>query len=308
MAIAHTILASLALSLAAPAAGQAQAGDAPGEPMLGLETIRLWPGRAPDATGDGADETPTLTIMRPHRGHENGTAIVVAPGGAYLGLADNLEGRQVADWFASRGITAFVLKYRVGAKARLPIPFADGRRAIRYVRANAARLGVDPGRIGMIGFSAGGHLSATVATSAEPGRADAADPVERVSSRPDFLVLGYPWLEGMALDASGHSQYCDFAQPKCDARAFERFQPIRAVTAQTPPTFLYHTTADGLVPAMGSLRFYEALQARKVPVELHVFARGDHGTGLGGGDPALARWPELMEHWLRAQGLLEKRR
>ncbi|WP_315760278.1 alpha/beta hydrolase [Sphingomonas sp. Y38-1Y] len=278
-----------------------------GEPVLGMETVRLWPGRAPEAKGDGPDETPTLAIMRPHRGHENGTAIVVAPGGGYVGLADNLEGRQVADWFASRGVTAFVLKYRVGPKARLPIPFADGQRAVRYVRANAATLGIDPARIGMIGFSAGGHLSATVATLGEAGRADASDPIDRVSSRPDFLVLGYPWLEGMKLDARGRSQYCDFSPVNCDPKRFERYQPVRTVTERTPPTFIYHTTADGLVPAMGSLRFYEALQAKKVPVELHVFANGDHGTGLGGADPALARWPELMENWLRAQRLLDRK-
>lgn len=299
--LTHWLAPLLALALIPSAAPAHQTGEAPGEPMLGIETIRLYPGRAPGATGDGPDETPTLTIMRPHRGHENGTAIVVAPGGGYMGLADNLEGRQVADWFASRGMTAFVLKYRVGAKARLPIPFADGHRAVRFVRANAAKYGIDPKRIGMIGFSAGGHLSATVAATGAPGTGDA---VDQTDSRPDFLVLGYPWLEGMQIGANGRSQYCDFTGVKCDPKQYTRYLPLKSVTARMPPTFIYHTTGDKLVPAMGSLRFYEALQAKGVEAELHVFARGDHGTGLGGYDPALARWPELMEAWLRGLGML----
>lgn len=293
----------------ADAQAQAEAkGLAAGEPLLGLETLRLWPGRAAGADGDGPNQTPTLSILRPQQGYANGAAVVVAPGGGYVNLADNLEGRQVADWFASRGITAFVLKYRVGPKARLPIPLSDGRRAIQFVRANAARFGIDPGRIGMIGFSAGGHLSATIAATAVAGRPDAEDPVERVSSRPDFLVLGYPWLEGTAIDAEGKSQYCTFTRRACDPKAYVQYLPVRAVTAAMPPTFLYHTTADGLVPAMGSLRFYEALHAKGVPVELHMFASGDHGTGLGGSDPALARWPDLLEHWLRALGMFAKKR
>jgi acetyl esterase/lipase len=204
------------------------------------------------------------------------------------------------------GVTAFLLKYRVGPKARLPIPLSDGRRAIRFVRAHAATFDVDPARIGMIGFSAGGHLSAFTAATAEPGRADAADPVDRVSSRPDFLVLGYPWLEGTVVDPRGRSQYCTFARVDCRPQDFERFVPVKFVTKEMPPTFIYHTSTDGLVPVEGSLRFYEALRTLKVPVEMHLFAAGNHGTGLGGSDAALAEWPELLENWLRAQQLLTK--
>ena len=159
----------------------------------------------------------------------------------------------------------------------------------------------------MIGFSAGGHLSAMTAAQPVDGKPAAADPLDRVSSRPDFLVLAYPWLEGTAVDPKGQSQYCMFAPTDCRPGDYERYQPTRFVTAKMPPTFIYHTTADSLVPAVGSLRFYEALDAKKVPVELHVFARGEHGSGLGGSDPALARWPELLENWMRNLGLFNKK-
>lgn len=273
---------------------------------LGLETVRIWPGQAPQASSDGADEVPTLTLFRPHPGTANGTAVIVAPGGGYLALASILEGRQVADWFSSRGITVFLLKYRVGPKARLPIPLIDGARAVRYVRANAARFAIKPDRIGMIGFSAGGHLATTIAGTADAGSAGSADPVERASSKLDFAVLGYPWLEGMAIGAGGKSQYCSIQQPPCDAKQYVQYRPVKNVTASFPPTFIYHTTADSLVRADGIVTFYQALIANKVPAEMHIFANGQHGTGLGGADPALSHWPELLEQWLRGQGLLTK--
>lgn len=278
------------------------------DPFLGIDSYRLWPGRAELATSDEPDQTPTLTMFRPQPGRANGTAVVVAPGGGYVALAAFLEGREVADWFTARGVTAFVLKYRVGEKSRLPVPFADGKRSIRFVRAHAAGFAIDPARIGMIGFSAGGHLSAMTAATADSGQADAPDPVERVSSRPDFLVLGYPWLEGTLPDAKGVSQYCMFAKAMnrasdCQTRAYQQYVPVRFVTGAMPPTFIYHTTGDSLVPAEGSLRFYAALKVNRVPVELHVFEPGEHGTGLGGADPALSQWPALLEAWLRGRGL-----
>ena len=300
-----SICAALAMACAPVAAASAQdpVRDAA---FIETEVVRLWPGRAPGATADTPEQTPTMTIFRPQKGRANGAAVVVAPGGGYIELAGNIEGRQVADWFASRGITAFVLRYRYGATARLPIPLLDGARAIRSIRAGAATYGIDPRRVGMIGFSAGGHLSAmtaATAATADRGQAAATDPVERQSSRPDFLVLGYPWVEATVIDAQGRSPYCTFAGKTCDPGAYARFLPTRVVTAGMPPTFIYHTSNDPVVKADGVLRFYDALQAKGVSVELHVFAKGDHGTGLGGSDPALARWPELMEHWLRALGV-----
>jgi len=275
-----------------------------------FESQRLWPARAPSAQGDEADETPTLTVMRPLQGGPNsGTAVIIAPGGAYVGLAAMLEGIEPATWFTARGATAFILTYRVGPKARLPIPLLDGARAVRFVRANAKTFGVDATRIGMMGFSAGGHLAATTAVDATNGDPDAQDPIERVSSRPDFLILVYPWLEGMQVRADGTSSYCDFANtrgggPQCRPQDYARFLPVAHITAATPPTFLFHTTTDQLVPVAGTVRFYEALVKAGVPAELHVFATGPHGVGLGGRSPALSHWPELLDAWLRAQHLL----
>jgi acetyl esterase/lipase len=295
-------------------------GGSPDEPaqisreaFLELETYRLWKGPVPASSGASPNEVPTVTVFRPQKGYANGSAVIVAPGGAYIALAASLEGRQIADWFAARGVTAFLLNYRVGAKSRLPVPLMDGQRAVRFVRAHADKFGVDPQRIGMIGFSAGGHLSAMTAATADSGNPAAADPVEWASSRPDFLILAYPWLEATQLDAEGNSQYCQFSaeyeasikvrRTPCNPKDYANFAPIARVSAAMPPTFIYHTTTDALVPALGSVRFYEALIAKKVPAELHIFAAGQHGTGLGGTDPALMRWPDLLDQWLRALGI-----
>lgn len=302
-------LSALVAAAAGPAPAQAPLrADGQLPEALRVDTFRLWPGRAPRAGSDAAAETPRLTVFRPFGSKANGTAVVIAPGGAYLGLASTLEGAEPAAWFTSRGVTAFVLTYRVGATARLPTPLLDGARAIRFVRAHAAELKVDPGRIGMMGYSAGGHLAATTAVAATPGDPAAADPVERVSSRPDFLILGYPWLEAAVRDAKGESAYCIAARrlpgPPCSPADFTAYTPTTQVTEAAPPTFIWHTTTDELVPVLTSTRFYAALVSKGVPAELHVFETGKHGTGLGGADPTLSRWPDLMQDFLRRRGLL----
>ena len=273
--------------------------------FLGVQTIRLWPGDAPQAKGKACEDTPTLTIFEPQRGHGNGSAVVVLPGGGYLGLAGNLEGRQVADWFTARGFSAFVLSYRLSSNGYLlPVPLLDARRAMQVVRARAMDYHIDPNRIVVIGFSAGGHLAALAATQFVPGNPDAEDAIERVSSRPDYLVLGYPWIGAISSDTS-HLTYCKLfnVMERCEAlRA--AYSPDLFVTKDTPPTFLFHTFNDQTVPVEQGLRFYEALVKSGVPAEMHIFANGPHGTGLGKGDAALDQWPNLLENWLRAQGLL----
>jgi acetyl esterase/lipase len=155
-----------------------------------------------------------------------------------------------------------------------------------------------------MGFSAGGHLTASTGTMFDAGKADATDPIDRVSSRPDFLVLGYPWLNAM-MPNQKMLNYCAVmnATPE-QCTAFEQYSPHQHVTAQTPPTFIYHTTDDDLVPVDASTRFYERLLAARVSAEMHLFARGKHGSGLGLGDPALGLWPTVLEAWLRGRGLL----
>ena len=281
--------------------------DMPGtdNAFLGIQTIRLWQGDAPQARGNNCEDVPTLTIFEPHHGHDNGSAVVILPGGAYRNLAANLEGRQVADWFAARGFRAFVLAYRLSSNGYLlPVPLLDARRAIQTVRARARDYQIAPNRIVLIGFSAGGHLAALASTQPVPGKADADDPVERVSSRPDYLVLGYPWIGAISSDVS-HLSYCKIfnVMDLCEMlRA--RYSPDLFVTKDTPPTFLFHTANDQTVPVEQGLRFYEALIKAGVPAEAHIFANGPHGVGLGKADAALDQWPNLLEIWLRAQGLL----
>lgn len=266
------------------------------DPKLGISTVPLYDGPVPEAKGTAPVDTPTLTIFPPQPKTGNGTGIVIAPGGAYRGLAANLEGRQVADWFAARGVTAFVLKYRLGTRYPYPIPLHDAQQAIRWVRAHAADYQLSPQRIGMIGFSAGGHLTAMTGTAGDPG------------SRPDFLVLGYPWIDAMQ-PAKPHfieSYQTLMKIPEGEVKHLEEaYTPTLHVTSSTPPTFIYSTTDDAVVPVQASVGFYNALLAAGVPAEMHLFRSGKHGSGLGLGDPALDLWPVLLESWLRASGWLK---
>ena len=273
--------------------------------FLGIATYRLWEGGAPGALGTGDLDVPMLTVLRPQPRTENRTAVIVAPGGAYLGLASNLEGRQVADWYASRGVTAFVLRYRLGSKYLYPIPLQDAQRAIQFVRSNANTFGIAPDRIGFMGFSAGGHLAAMTATMFNGGKPDSPDQIDHVSSRPDFVVLGYPWLNAMEKDQAGVLSYCSALKIPADhCTNFDQYSPDHHVSAQTSPTFIYHTTDDEVVPVEASMKYYLALRAAGVPVEMHLFGHGHHGSGLGLGDASLDLWPALLENWLRNRGLL----
>jgi len=281
------------------------ATDGNNNEFLGIQTIRLWPGDAPQAKGTACEDIPTLTLFEPHRGTANGSAVVIFPGGGYSGLAGNLEGRQFADWFAARGFRAFILSYRLSSHGYLlPVPLLDARRAVEVVRARAQDYHIAPDRIVVIGFSAGGHLAALSGTQFVAGNPDAEDLIDRVSSRPDYLVLGYPWIGAISSDTS-HLSYCKQfnLMDQCEAlRA--AYSPELFVTKDTPPTFVYHTFTDQTVPVEQSLRFYEALVKAGVVSEMHIFANGGHGSGLGKGDAALDQWPNLLENWLRAQGLL----
>lgn len=300
---ASTLVAS-AQTQANPAPPSACPETASVNEFLGISTIRLWPGDAPQAEGAGCEDIPTLSVLRPQPGHENGSAILVLPGGAYLGLASILEGREVADWFTARGFTAFVLRYRLGKKYLLPVPLIDARRAVQLMRARARDYHFATDRIGVIGFSAGGHLAALSGTQFVPGNAEADDPIDRVSSRPDFLVLGYPWIGGISPNTA-HLTYCKLmdVMNKCEELQ-KAYSPDLFVPKDTPRTFIYHTTDDSTVPVEQALSFYNALLKAGVSAEIHIFAHGHHGSGLGSGDAALDQWPNLLESWLREQGLL----
>ena len=278
-------------------------GAQPGMNMV-PEEIPLWEGGAPGALGSAEADKPTLTIYRASR-RSSGTAVVVAPGGAYQNLAMDHEGRQVAAFLNSMGVSAFVLKYRLGPKYHHPIELGDAQRAIRIVRSRAQEFAVQPDRIGMMGFSAGGHLASTAATHFDNGKPGATDAIDRVSSRPDFLILGYPVIStDPAIAHAGSVKNLLGDNP--DPKLLEDLSNDLRVTPQTPPTFIFHTNADTAVPAENSVRFYLALRKAKVPAEMHIFENGPHGVGLSLDDPALSVWPTLLTNWLRGRGLLTK--
>lgn len=267
------------------------------------KTTLLWPAGTPGAMGQEEVDQPSLRSYIPRHVKPNGTSIVVCPGGGYGALAIDHEGRQVAEWLNTLGVTAFVLKYRLGPRYRHPAPLQDAQRAIRYVRANAKEYNVAPDRIGIMGFSAGGHLAATAGTHFDAGQAQATDPLDRVSSRPDFLVLAYPVISFTAeYTHRGSSKNLLGEQP--DQKLIENLSNEKQVTAETPPTFLFHTNEDSGVPPENSIAFYLALRQAKVPAELHVYERGRHGVGLAPGDPVLSTWKERLAGWLYTRGLL----
>ncbi|MEX0677618.1 MAG: alpha/beta hydrolase [Pirellulales bacterium] len=270
-------------------------------------TELLWLAGAPGAKGDADDDKPTLTVSLPPADMANGAAVVICPGGGYGGLAMSYEGIDIAKWLNDHGIAAFVLKYRHrGSGYGQPAPLDDAQRAIRTVRARAAEFKVDPARIGILGFSAGGHLASAAGTHFDAGQPDAAGPIERASSRPDFLILCYPVISFTApVTHQGSKKNLLGENP--DPQLVEKYSNELQVTRETPPTFLWHTDADTGVPPENSVLFYLALRKAKVPAELHVYEKGRHGLGLAREVPAVKTWPDLAIDWMRGRGLLEKK-
>jgi acetyl esterase/lipase len=285
------------------------------QPADAHPVLPLWPDGVPGAKGTDPDkDVPTLTVWLPPLETATGAAVVVCPGGGYAMLAVEHEGKQVAEWLNSLGIAAFVLKYRLGPRYHHPAMLHDAGRAIRTVRAGASKWGLDPHRIAILGFSAGGHLASTAGTHHDAGKPDAADPIERVSSRPDRLILIYPVI---AL-APPHGHAGSLRNLLGDNPAKELIDLLsneHQVSKDTPPTFLAHTNADTGVPAENSLLFALALRKKGVPVELHLFERGQHGLGLGSGapqfkiaaEPSFQAWPKLCETWLKNQAFLDRK-
>ena len=302
--LALTVLVSLAIVSSAAAQPATPSGVRPNPLNTAPREIPLWEGQAPGAQGNEEIDRPTLTIYRAARG-ASGAGVVVAPGGGYGALAMDHEGRQVAAYFNAMGISAFVLKYRLGPKYRHPIELGDAQRAMRLVRSRAQEFGVIADRIGLMGFSAGGHLAATAGTRFDSGNPSAPDPIDRASSRPDFLILGYPVIT-FETSVTHAGSVRNLLGENPDPKLIELLSNELHVTSQTPPTFLFHTNADTGVLPENSVRFYLALRKAKVPAEMHIFENGPHGVGLALGDPALAQWPVLLTNWLRGRGLLTR--
>ncbi|MDB5388391.1 MAG: alpha/beta hydrolase [Planctomycetaceae bacterium] len=266
--------------------------------------LELWPNGAPGAVGQESVDKPTLTVFLPPEGKANGSAIVICPGGGYGHLAVGHEGKDVGAWLNSHGITAFMLKYRLAPRYRHPAPLQDAQRAIRTVRARAVEWKLDPQRIGILGFSAGGHLASTAGTHFDSGNAEAQDPIDKASCRPDLLILCYPVISlNSSFTHVGSRNNLLGMTP--DAKLVENLSNEKQVTRETPPTFLFHTSADTGVPPENSVVFYMALRAKGVPGEMHIYEKGGHGVGLAANDPVLSTWPVRCAAWMDARGFLK---
>jgi acetyl esterase/lipase len=263
--------------------------------------VLLWPEGAPGALGTDDTDKPELTIFLPAAPNTTKTGVVVAPGGGYQHLSMDKEGFAIAHWLNDHGVAAFVLRYRLGPRYHHPVELGDAQRAIRLVRAHAAEYGIAEDHIGMWGFSAGGHLTATAGTHFDSGDSGATDPVQQKSSRPDFLILAYPVITMM--DPSVHlGSKRNLLGDNPDPGLVSSMSDETQVTPQTPPTFLFATTDDKTVPVANSVMFYEALVRAGVPVEMHLFQHGAHGAGLAAANPQLSVWPDLLIKWMRERG------
>lgn len=270
------------------------------EPSIEL----LWPSGAPGAVGDEEKDQPKLIAYLPNQRTATGTAVVICPGGGYGTLAMDHEGHEIARWLNSLGVAAFICDYRHRGKGYgHPAPLLDAQRAIRTVRARAEELGIDAERVGILGFSAGGHLASSAATHFDGGDPDADDPVDRVRCRPDFAILCYPVIAfGEPYTHRGSQRNLLGEDPRPEL--VETLSSEKQVTPETPPTFLWHTSEDRGVPPENSVQFYLALRRANVPAELHIYERGRHGLGLARDIPSVASWPRRCEDWMRGRGLL----
>lgn len=263
----------------------------------------LWPGGAPGALGTAETDQPSISIYLP-KGRKADGAVVVCPGGGYGGLAVDHEGRQIAQWLNSLGAAAFVLKYRLGPRYHHPIQIGDAHRAIRIVRSRAAEFGISPAKIGIWGFSAGGHLASTAATKFDSGKAADPDPVERVSSRPDFAILAYPVIS-FTTEYVHKGSRRNLLGDNPDPELVKLMSSELQVSRETPPTFLFHTNQDTGVPPENSVLFYLALRKAGVPAEMHIYENGPHGVGLAWSDAVLSSWPARLADWMRGRGFLD---
>ncbi len=270
--------------------------------------VKLWPSGAPGAAGkDGPDDPnePTMDIYLPAKGKAVTMGVVVLPGGGYGHLALGHEGQQIGEFFNGLGAAAFVVRYRHAPRFHHPVPLGDAQRAVRCARARAGEFGIASSDVGLMGFSAGGHLASSVLTHFDAGKPDANDPVDRVSCRPDFGVLCYPviTLTQEAYCHKGSRQ--NLLGAGFSAELQKEMSSELKVTKDTPPCFLFATDQDKSVPAENAVLFYLALRQAGVGAELHVFRPGAHGVGLALKDPVLSAWPQLLTAWLKAGGWLK---
>jgi acetyl esterase/lipase len=269
------------------------------------QIIRLWNDRAPRSTGDTDADIPTLTAFMPDISKANGAAVIVCPGGGYTHLAMKHEGTDVAKWFNDHGVTAFVLTYRIAPYGQ-PMPMLDGQRAIRLVRLNAKAWGIDWKRIGIMGFSAGGHVASSVGTHWDKYIPASPDPVNGQSCRPDFMILVYPVITmkpKIAHEGSKKSLLGD----KPPQKLVDLYSNELQVKDDTPPTFITASKTDQVVPVKNSELFADALKYHKIPYEFLELPTGNHGYGMAPDDPKLSVWTDACLKWMDKQGLMKSK-
>jgi acetyl esterase/lipase len=306
-----TVIVLLALGAALGCAAASTPAGAPanvsGPAMRELAPVPLWSGAAPGARGDSDVDRPVVTPFLPPAGRATGSAVVVFAGGGYLRISLDKEAAQAARWLTSNGVAAFVVRYRLGPRYHHPAMLQDALRAVRVVRAGAPVWGIDADRIGVLGFSAGGHMASMAGTRFDLGIPAGADPVDRVSSRPDFMMLVYPVITMERGWSHSGSRTRLLGADSTDSALVRQLSSETQVTRATPPTFLVAGSDDATVPVENSLRFYQALRSARVPVEMHLFEKGRHGFALALDDPALATWSTLAATWMRGHGWLVPR-
>lgn len=268
------------------------------------EAIVLWPGGAPLAQGTTEGDVPKL-LSYPAAGPGPHVAVVVMPGGGYTHVVMEKEGAVEARWLNAHGVSAYVLEYRLAPAYKYPAAMLDGARAVRYVRSHAAELGVDAGKVGVWGFSAGGHLAGYISTMHDAGNAANKDAIERVSDRPDFAVFSYARLSlDNSIPRNGSME--TLLGVGADQAGIDSIDVVKHVTADTPSAFLYSTSGDQTVDARNATAYYNALKKLGIPAELHIFERGVHGTGMGQGLKPdmfeLTIWPTLLANWMTQNG------
>jgi acetyl esterase/lipase len=267
----------------------------------------VWPNGAPDAKGDAPGDKPTLTYFLPPKDKAIGTAVLICPGGGYAGLAADYEGDDVAKWLNSFGVAGIVLRYRhghSGAGYQHPDPLNDAQRSMSIIRSRANELNIDPDKIGVLGFSAGGHLASSLGTHYHTGKINSSDPIERISCRPDFMILIYPVIT-MNLPYTHQGSRENLLGKNPDQELVDLMSNEKQVNSKTPPAFLVHTTEDSVVPVENSIMFYSALRKAGVPVEMHIYLKGGHGFGLGINKGEVSTWPGLCRTWMYTLGLIK---
>jgi len=285
------------------AAGLVLAQEAPAPTSTSPAPLQLWPEKVPGKLRADEKDWPNITpyLLPSDRGVR--PAVLICPGGGYGHLAMDHEGHQIAQWLNRIGVHGFILQYRHAPQYSHPIPMTDALRAMRTVRARASEWNVDPERIGIIGFSAGGHLASTVGTHFDYGNPLSEDIIEKTSSRPNFMILVYPVIT-FANDYTHLGTRKNLIGDPPDPALLASYSNEKQIQPFTPPTFLVHSSDDKVVPVENSLKFYQGLSWQGIPAEMHIYQYGGHGYGLAPNDPILNSWVQRCEDWMKYRGIL----